>query len=61
MKAIRRSGTTKPAPNGVAVVAVVVVAAGRADVATVEVQVVAVGRIARGRGPVVAVATDVVL
>lgn len=51
-------GTTKPAPNREAEVAIVVV--GRIDAATIEVQVVAVGGIIRGRGPVVAVATDIV-
>ena len=55
---MQRSGTTKPAPNGEAVVASVVV--GRIEAAAVEVQVVAVGGIVRGRGPVVAAATDVV-
>ena len=54
-----RSGTTKRAPNGATVVAVVVV--GRIDATTVEVQVVAVGITIRGRGPVVAAVTEVVL
>ena len=40
---------------------VAVVSIGRTDVATVEVQDVAVGGVVRGRRPVVAVATDIVL
>ena len=52
-------GHNELAPNGEALVASGVV--GRIDVATVEVQVVAVGGRVRGRGPVVAVATEIVL
>ena len=51
-------GHNELAPNGAAGVAGIVV--GRIDAATVEVQVVAVGGAIRGRGPVVAIATDVI-